>query len=108
MHKLDRYNSAATEYIGKLHAAIDGTADANDLIPASAAVQDALADIRNFTNSELDFVDATSAYIKGLVDAVKGRGSDTLGDIEASWKAASLRGLVNSVIGDKPAQIAVG
>lgn len=95
MNKFHRYDFATKGYIGKLKDAIEGTADVADLIPASAAVQDALSEIRDLNQLDREYVEATAAYIKGLSDLVKGRAVDA-DELEAAWTTARRRVIVEA------------
>lgn len=72
MHKFRNYDHATKSYISMLVEARSGALDVRDLIPASASVQDALSEIRDLTRADKDYVDAATAVIKALSDAVKG------------------------------------
>ncbi|MDW9481778.1 hypothetical protein GOB57_24320 [Sinorhizobium meliloti] len=95
MNKFHRYDFATKGYIGKLKDAIEGIAEVADLIPASAAVQDALSEIRDLNQNDRDYIEATAAYIKGLSDVVKGRTVD-VDLLENAWISARRRVIVEA------------
>ena len=76
MNKFSHYDHATKSYISKLVEVRAGERDLVDLIPASAAVQDALSDIRDLNKADVEYVDSAAAVIKCLSDQIKGRAVD--------------------------------
>lgn len=101
MNKFRNYDHATKAYISMLVAARDGDLDVRDLIPASASVQDALSEVRDLNKADTDYVDAVSAVIKTLSDAVKGRPCD---DANLSVLLADLSAMRRRVIVEDTAE----
>ncbi len=104
MSKFHRYDFASKNYIAKLIKVAAGNDEVSDLdlIPASAEVQDSLSEIRDLSRPDREYVDATSAYIKGLTSVVKGGVAD-LSDLESAYQVARRRVIVEAPVDSRHA-----
>lgn len=96
MTKFSRYDFATKGYIAKLIAASRGETDIMDLIPASAAVQDALSEIKDLNAADRDFVQATTEYIDTLAFIVKGNEVEDLDEREATYVLTRRRVIIEA------------
>jgi hypothetical protein len=96
MTKFSRYDFATKGYIAKLFAAANGEIDTMDLIPASAAVQDALSEIKDLNAADRDFVQATAEYIDILADIVKGKKPTDIDEREATYVLTRRRVIIEA------------
>jgi hypothetical protein len=106
MKKFQRYDFASKNYIAMLAEAADGRRDVSELIPASAAVQDALSEIRDLNANDRAFVEATAAYIKSLSAAVKGSAQANVAEFEAEYIRARRRVIVEAPVSHRSSQAA--
>nr|WP_250808371.1 hypothetical protein [Neorhizobium tomejilense] len=101
MTKFCRYDFAAKGYINKLIDAAQGEVEVSELISASAAVQDALSEIRDFNSADRDFIEATSDYISALAAVVKGKSVEDLDAREAAYVLTRRRVIVEAPVSQR-------